>query len=227
MNKKIFACLFALFNLSINFAPLFINPKPYKMKRLVLLAIMAAVTTVAGAQIQFGAKAGLNLANIHVSPSEEGTSFKFSPNVNAGVLAYIPLAGKIGLQPEIMYSGQGSKITSGSESATYHLGYINVPVLVKYKDPSGFFVEAGPQIGFLVNAKIKSEGISADAKSLFKSADFAGTLGIGYLSPLNIGIDARYNLGFSDIAKSGDDGSAKNGVAQISVFYMFGGKKAK
>ena len=202
-----------------------INPKP-KMKKLILLAVMAAVTTVAGAQIQFGAKAGLNLSKLNVSPSEPGTSFKFSPNVNVGALAYVPLAAKLGLQPEVMYSAQGSKVSSGSENATYHLGYINVPVLVKYKDPSGFFVEAGPQIGFLVNAKVKSEGISADAKSIFKSTDFSGTLGIGYLSSLNIGIDARYNLGFNNIAKSGDEseGSAKNGVAQLSIFYMFGGK---
>lgn len=196
------------------------------MKRLVLLAVMAAATTIASAQIQFGVKAGLNLANINVSPSTEGTSFKLSPNVTAGVLAYIPLVSKLGLQTELLYSGQGSKLTSGAESGTYQLGYFNVPVLLKYKDPSGFFIEAGPQVGFLLNAKVKSGGVSVDEKDSFKSTDISGAFGIGYLSALNIGIDARYNLGLSNIAKSGEDNNtkAKNGVAQISVFYMFGGK---
>jgi len=191
-----------------------------------MLAIMASVTTIAGAQIQFGAKAGLNLANIHVSPSEPGTSFKFNANVNAGGLAYIPLFNKLGLQPEVVYSGQGAKVESGNESGKYNIGYINVPVLLKYKDPSGFFAEIGPQIGFLVNAKIKSSGVSMDAKDVFKSTDVAGVFGIGYLSSLNIGVDARYNLGLTNIAKSGEETetSAKNGVIQVGVFYMFGGK---
>ncbi|HTL07006.1 MAG TPA: porin family protein [Chitinophagaceae bacterium] len=192
------------------------------MKKLVLVAMMAAVTSLAGAQVQFGAKAGLNLASIRISPSEPGTSFKMAPNFNAGVLAYLPLVSKLGLQPEVMYSAQGSKVSSGSEDGTYHLGYINVPVLVKYKDPSGFFVEAGPQIGFLLNAKVKSQGVSVDAKDTFKGADFSAAFGIGYLSPLNIGIDARYNLGLNNIAKYGDNESAKNSVAQLSIFYMFG-----
>ena len=185
---------------------------------------MASVTTIAGAQIQFGAKAGLNLANIHVSPSEPGTSFKFTPNVNAGGLAYIPLFNKFGLQPEVVYSGQGAKVESGTESGNYNIGYINVPVLLKYKDPSGFFAEIGPQIGFLLSAKAKSSGVSVDVKDSFKSTDVSGVFGIGYLTSLNIGVDARYNLGLANITKSGDETSAKNGVIQVGVFYMFGGK---
>jgi len=195
------------------------------MKKLVLLSAMSALTLLAGAQVQFGAKAGLNLANVHVSPSEPGTSFKMSPNVNVGVLAYLPLAGKLGLQPEVIYSGQGAKVTSGSEDGTYRLGYINVPVLVKYKDASGFFFEAGPQIGFLLNAKAKSQGVSVDAKDAFKSADFAASFGLGYQFPFNVGIDARYNLGLNNIAKDSEGSTAKNNVAQLSIFYMFGHSK--
>ena len=197
------------------------------MKRLFLLTAMVSATLLAGAQIQFGAKAGLNLSTLHISPSESGTSFKMAPNVNAGVLVSIPLAGSFALQPEVVYSGQGTKVSSPDASGHYNLGYINVPVLLKYKTASGFFAELGPQIGFLATAKAKSEGPSVDVKSSFKSTDFSGVIGIGYLSSLNLGVDARYNLGFSNIIKttSTDDGSAKNGVIQIGVFYMFGKSK--
>jgi hypothetical protein len=195
------------------------------MKRLFLLTAMVSATLFAGAQIQFGAKAGLNLSTLHVSPSETGTSFKIAPNVNAGVLVYVPLTSEFGLQPEIVYSGQGTKISSTDDgSGHYNLGYINVPVLLKYKTASGFFAELGPQIGFLATAKAKSEGVSVDVKSSFKSTDFSGVIGIGYLSALNLGVDARYSLGFSNIVKTtpSDNSSAKNGVIQIGVFYMFG-----
>jgi len=200
-----------------------INPNLKKqMKKLLLLAVLASATTFAGAQIQFGAKAGLNLASLHVSPSETGTSFKMTPNFNAGVLVHIPLASSFSLQPEVVYSGQGTKVSSPDESGTYNLGFINVPVLVKYKIASGFFAEAGPQVGFLLGAKAKSSGVSVDVKDSFKSTDISGVFGIGFLSPLNIGADIRYNLGFTNLAKNSTDGSAKNGVLQIGVFYLFG-----
>jgi hypothetical protein len=195
------------------------------MKKLTLFAIAALITTIAGAQIQFGLKAGLNLANISVSPSEDGSSFKMKPNLNAGGLVYVPLFGHFGLQPEIMYSAQGTKISAEGTSINYNLNYVNVPVLFKYKDASGFFAELGPQISVLVAGKAKANGQSQDIKNEFKSTDISGAFGIGYLSSLNLGIDARYNLGLTNIIKDADGNSAKNGVFQVGVFYMFGGKK--
>jgi hypothetical protein len=194
------------------------------MKKLPLVAFAVLITTLAGAQIQFGAKAGLNLANWAMSPKEQGISTSLKPFFNAGGLAYIPLFNKFGLQPEVVYSGEGTKIKDVDGSSTYNLGYINVPVLFKYKDASGFFAEIGPQIGFLLNAKAKYGDISVDQKDYLKSTDFSGVIGLGYLSSFNIGVDARYNLGLTNIVKESDNGSIKNGVIQVGLFYMFGGK---
>jgi hypothetical protein len=148
------------------------------------------------------------------------------PNLHAGGLVYIPLFANFGLQPEVMYSGQGAKASASGTDVKLNLGYINVPVLFKYKDPSGFFAEIGPQIGILVSAKSKSGSVSVDSKDSFKSTDISGALGIGYLSALNIGVDARYCLGFTNIAKDASDGTTvKNNNIQIGVFYVFGGAK--
>jgi hypothetical protein len=68
-------------------------------------------------------------------------------------------------------------------------------------------------------------------KSQYKSTDIAWTLGTGYLSPFNVGFDIRYNLGltdFSNVTPAGmqsapvQNGSIKNSVLQIGVFYLFG-----
>ena len=195
------------------------------MKKILLFAIMASATTFAGAQVKFGAKAGLNLSNVNVSPAEPGVSYKIAPGFNAGLLANISLPGKFSLQPEVVYSSQGTKMTSPDGDGNINLGYVNVPVLVKYKTASGLFIEAGPQAGFLLSAKAKSSGVSTDIKDSFKSTDISGVFGIGYMSPLNIGVDARYNLGLSNLDKNSiSTSTAKNGVIQIGVFYFFGGK---
>ncbi len=182
------------------------------MKKVILFTIAAAITTMASAQIQFGVKAGLNLANLSVSPKDAGTSLSFQPSFNAGGLVSIPIVSNFKLQPEVVYSAQGSSVKTSGESGHYNFGYINIPVLFKYQDPSGFFAEIGPQVGFLLSAKAKSGGNSVDLKDEVKSTDFAGVLGIGYLSSINLGVDARYNLGLTNIAKNSGDGSLKNGV---------------
>jgi len=195
------------------------------MKKLSLVAVTALITTIATAQIQFGVKAGLNLSNLSLSPKSSEASFSFKPDFNAGGLVFIPISEMLALQPEVMYSGQGAKVKSGSESGTYNFGYINIPVLLKYHHESGFFAELGPQVGFNISAKAKADGQSQDLKDEIKSTDFSGVFGLGYLSSINLGIDARYNLGFANIVKNSSDTKLKNGVIQVSVFYMFGGSK--
>ena len=105
--------------------------------------------------------------------------------------------------------------------------YLNIPVLAKYQHSSGLYGETGPQLGFLLAANVKSGGTSQDVKSSYKSTDFSWAFGVGYKIPLiGAGIDARYNLGLSNIAAEQVNGySVKNSVFQIGVFYLFGGKE--
>ena len=195
------------------------------MKKIFLVTLTSFVAILAGAQIQFGVKAGLNLANLSFSPAESGASFSMKPDFNAGALVFIPINEMFALQPEVMFSGQGSKVKAEAESGTYNFNYINIPVLAKYHHASGFFAELGPQVGFNISAKAKAMGQSTDLKENVKSADFSGVVGLGFLSSINLGVDARYNLGFANIAKEASGVKIKNNVIQVSVFYMFGGQK--
>ena len=96
--------------------------------------------------------------------------------------------------------------------------------MLKYRFTGGFYIEAGPQLGFKVNEKI--DGTSED---FAKSTDLSIAGGIGYHSPIGLGIGARYNAG---ISKLGDYNASttkpdwRNGVAQISIFYtIFNNRK--
>jgi len=191
------------------------------MKKLYLLLLTVFSLAAANAQVQFGVKAGANFSTF-TGDNSEGVKTKVG--FNGGAFVALPLFSSFSLQPEVVYSGQGFKVDEQGASGSLNANYLNIPVLFKYNNPSGFLAETGPQLGFLMSAKIKSGGQSEDYKDFLNSTDFSWAFGIGYLvKSVNIGIDARYNLGLSNIAKDSGDEKVKNSVFQVGLFYVFGG----
>lgn len=191
------------------------------MKKVFLSFVLAASFLGASAQVQFGVKAGANIANL-TGDDADGSKSKFG--LNAGAFVEIPVAEKFSVKPELVYSLQGAKGEDDSDEKL-NLSYINIPVLAKYNIAEGFFAETGPQIGFLVSAKAKDGDDDTDVKDAFKSTDFSWALGLGYELPAGFGINARYNFGLSKITEI--ESETKNGVFQVGVFYKFGSASAK
>jgi hypothetical protein len=56
-----------------------------------------------------------------------------------------------------------------------------------------------------------------------KPYDFSWVFGLGYKMPkMNLGIDARYNLGLTTVNEpTGDPAKNKNSVFQFGIFYLF------
>jgi len=206
------------------------------MKKILLSAALAGISYFTHAQvsidhISYGVKGGANLASVK-GKDVEGTSTLIG--FNGGVQANIPLAGNLSLQPELFYSAEGTKMKvemqgDGDEiiegTAKTHLNYLNLPVLLQYQHSSGAFAVTGPQVGYLLSAKVKMNGVSEDVKESFNKINFGWTLGVGYFIPsTSLGIDVRYNFGLAKLAK-GEDGqpSAKafNRTLQAGVFYRF------
>ena len=166
----------------------------------------------------FGIKGGLNLYNIH---NDNGANYDTRTSFNLGLLAHIHLNKQWALQPELVYSGQGAKYTTAGDETTLKLGYINLPVMLQYMFDNGFRLEAGPQVGFLTGAKAVTGKTSVDVKDNLTTADFGLGFGVGYLNPpTGFGVDARYNLGLTDINKNSTVTSMNRGF-QLGVFYQF------
>ena len=198
---------------------LLLNQSIMNFKLNVVLAALLFAGTVSAQHVNIGVKGGLNLYNIN---ADNGSTYDTKPGLNLGLLGHIHLAKQLGLQPEIVYSSQGAKF--GTNNSKLNLDYINVPVLFQYMFDNGFRLEAGPQVGFLVSAKSKLNGTSTDVKANFKSVDFGLGAGIGYIHPPSgFGVDARYNLGLSNINEMGTVKSHNRGV-QLGVFYLFNHK---
>lgn len=204
------------------------------MKKLVLILVAGVSFASAHAQIQFGVKAG---ANISTFTGDDADGSKTMANFNGGVYAKIPFSTVLSFSPEIVYSGEGAKADADGYSASQHLNYLNVPLLVKYTHSSGFNVYTGPQIGFLLGATAKVQNISAGDKQNFESVEFAWDFGIGYDIPKTpVGIDFRYDLGISNIENTSNNdnsgsgssstGSMHNSVFQLGLRYtLLSGKK--
>ncbi len=140
---------------------------------------------------------------------------------NLGLLCHIHLTKQWAIQPEIVYSLQGATNNTGNLETRINLDYINIPVLFQYMFDNGFRLQAGPQLGFLVNAKSKTGSLSTDIKDNLNTADFRLTVGAGYVhTPSGFGVDARYNFGLSNINDNSNDKLFNRGF-QLGVFYLF------
>jgi len=185
------------------------------MKKLFCLVTATIVLLLVGTaqETHFGIKAGVNVASVEVS---NGADYDGKAGLHAGGLAHIHITRHFALQPEIVYSMQGGKVNDFK----LKLNYINIPLLAQYMTLDGFRLQTGPQLGLLVSAKTETGNVEINRKDVYSSTDFSWVFGAGYLFPQGIGIDARYNLGISNIID--DNGAeAHNRVFQVGLFYQF------
>jgi hypothetical protein len=199
------------------------------MKKLLLtsLVIVLALDSF-GQGISGGVKAGANLANQKWTSNGISLDTKARPGIHGGVFVVIMINEKFGVQPEALFSMQGSRWDFSGDDSKFKFNYLNVPVLLRYNITEMISIHAGPQFGFLLGAEAEDEsGDTADIKDDIKGIDVAGATGVEIDLPMGFGFGARYVLGFSNIAEDDPDfdGEIKNRTFQLYVKYkIFGGK---
>jgi len=190
------------------------------MKKLLILIIcVGAIQSVMAQEVAIGIKGGLNFANVNPNQSA-GTTYNSRTGYHFGAFALFKLS-KIGIQPEVLFSKQGSKYSFSSTNVDANFNYINIPVILKIYLMAGLNLQVGPQIGFVSGGDVKTTigGVTTtqNAKDFVKGADTSVALGAGWDLPFGLNIDARYNLGVSDNSVNGSSTTFKNQVFQISA----------
>ena len=135
-------------------------------------------------QVRIGIQGGLSVPNLSGGNNEisQGYSSRLAPNF--GITAEFGITNDFSIQPEINFDGQGGQ-RNGMQPITnlppelpapptgyYYanfknmsiLNYLEIPVLAKYSLGGfgfRFNVDAGPYVGFLLNATEKSSGTSS------------------------------------------------------------------
>ena len=171
--------------------------------------------------VTFGAKAGVNFATLTGDDAEDAES---RTSFHIGATAEFSFSDTFSIQPELLYSGQGYSESGSGYEATAKMDYLNLPIMAKFYVAEGLSLEIGPQIGFLLSAKIEGEAegvsVSVDLKDETKSVDFGANFGVGYKLDSGINLGFRYNLGLMSAADE-DSIDLKNSVLQFSVGYNF------
>jgi hypothetical protein len=193
-----------------------------KLSLLLFIVCVSGVTAFSQVQFALGIKAGPNFAKIDTD-ADAGTNYKSRTGFHGGAFALIKLT-KIGIQPEIIFSQQGSKVTFNNEDLEANYSYLNIPIILKIYLVAGLNLQAGPQFGFVTSAKqdiIDDNGdvTEQDVKDAMKKSDISAGLGAGWDLPFGLTIDARYNLGLSKLYDGADAPEAKNQVFQLSLGY--------
>lgn len=192
------------------------------MKKLLLITavVILSFTTAQSQELRLGAKLGLNVASLGGDSYGVG-SLGSRTSFHIGGLAEIPLMGKFSLQPEILYSSEGSNWAFMSSDSDIKLDYIRVPVLAKFHIIEGLSAEAGPVFGVLVKAEESESG--DDIKDNFKSFDAQFGIGASYRLNMGVFFSIRYNKGLLNVNEEDEINSYKNqsNVFQVSAGYSF------
>ena len=195
------------------------------MKKIMLIVILFITSKTFAQNYELGAKGGVNISNF-TGATWDNASAKSLIGFHAGGFLSLFLGNNFAIQPEVLFSSQGAKYQDATSSQNLKVNYINIPVMLKYRFNNGYFIEAGPQIGFR-QSELSSFGT---VNGHVKSTDFSVAGGIGYQSSIGLGVGARYTAGVSKVGdfepSNGINPDFKNGVLQLSLFYtIFGGKK--
>jgi hypothetical protein len=208
------------------------------MKQFLLLTIsMLLVCCCTEAQISAGLKAGLNLSALKGSDYNTPEQ-KTLMGIAIGGLVNYAINEKLSVQPELLYSQEGAQWKGEYEQKNL-LNYLNIPLLVQYDNPSGFYGHTGPQIGFLLSAKMKykepnlpgtgtigedqpGSGVyeTRDIKKVYSGTNLSWAFGAGYRHESGFGINARYNIGLSNVLGKHGDGKIHSSVFNIGIAYM-------
>jgi opacity protein-like surface antigen len=201
--------------------------KTTKLCLAAMLLMFGTYSSMAQVEVAIGLKAGPNFANINTDESA-GENYKNRTGFHGGAFVLFK-ATKIGIQPEIIFSQQGSKVKIDGDDFEANFSYINIPIILKLYTVAGINLQAGPQFGFVSKAEVPvadqlnpGSFTTTDIKDKMKSSDFTLALGAGWDLPFGLTIDARYNMGLSKIfdeAPSQQTSDAKNQVFQVSLGY--------
>jgi hypothetical protein len=197
------------------------------MRYLAVVVLAMLVAGAASSQGRFGVKAG-PLFNYIKTRGGDGASF---PDVKTGftfgVSYSLPASSQFSVQPEMNYT-----VLYADESlsnSTYHLDYYQIPIILKGTTKKGdLSFYAGPQLDILAHASKKTGSTKTDATSQVTETLFSALVGIGYTTPINLTLDARFTQGFSNVFKAEfDTFKSRHQYLSLTVGYLFGKKKTQ
>lgn len=211
------------------------------MKKTILLPLML-LYGITFSQTSFGLKAGYSLSNIKAKYEGTTSNYDAKSSFYLGGLVERKLNEKFSLQGELLYSQLGGSTSFSTEYLHPYIGTLvtiddqltyntlQIPLSGKYYINPQFALGAGFNFNFIISGKVSSEVRNTNTNELLMTAEsdtdnskgffLAPFLGAEYNITDHIFLDARYNLGITNISKY-DEFDEKINFFQIGIGYKF------
>lgn len=185
---------------------------------LLLVCLFTLLYSTAHSQTAFGLKAGMNLSKY--SGNSASSNYKYKPGFYAGGFANFNLGEKFELQPELLFALQGSNFViedievresqdelpkRGDFKTKTTETTISVPVVARYFASKEFYLEAGPQLGIILDRKEEITESPSDDPDINvvqewgnNTFDFGLAMGAGYHFTNALTANFRYFLGLAE-----------------------------
>lgn len=190
-----------------------------------LFALTIGVFILHGTHAQdfrMGLKGAFNstwLINSNVAGRDASAEYQASWGTHAGLAFNYYFDESIALSVDVLYSTHAQRFFGDcldTDSFAYTgkmiTNYLDIPLLLRITSEGGPYVEFGPQVGILLNAKEDYERVATsgeffsykarDYKKDFNAVDISAVLGFGYDIPLSdnmfINLGLRFSYGFTD-----------------------------
>ena len=203
------------------------------MKKIIIVAVCAFCALTASAQrassssssffstekadggVQFGIRAGLNMAGMAYEEDNVTVSTDNKTNWHVGIIADIPMMESLYVQTGLYLQNKGYKEKEGDYELTANPMYLEIPVLAY------FAYGVGGKIKETDDGDEDKWDCFGDKGADWKRFDCGLQIGAGLTIAKNYYIGAAYEFGFSNIAKNSGDGKLKNKNWMFSVGYNF------
>lgn len=191
-----------------------------KLSNIALISAALVSAAFAG-DMKFGVVAGAGLSTFHGDDADDS---EFALAYQVGAKVVLPMGG-FNLAPEVIFAARGASakdVTGFTKDASMNLKYVAIPILAEFEVAPSIVVKAGPQISILVASSFTNDGEDYDLEDDLNmepsTLDVGLVAGAGYKINEQIGVDARFEYGFMEIAK--DVKTANMGFG-ANVSYLF------
>jgi hypothetical protein len=190
------------------------------MKKLIVFSLFITLFSAAASaqDFRFGGKAGANLNKL------TGKEFKeeFDLGYHVGAFVEVDFSKKWGIQPEVLWNQTNTRrannfnaITNSwqDSTGTIKLGYLSIPILLRYNVTNLLTFHLGPQFGILLN---QEKTLLKNGEEAFKSGDFSMVGGL-QVNLKTFRVYGRYNVGLNNLNDVSSSAKWKNQQLQLGV----------
>ncbi len=186
--------------------------KTYLYLFVIPFLFMPFLTKAQSEDSRVGIKGGVNLSNFYTS---EIGSKNAKLGFNVGLFTELAVGEYFSIQPEILFTTKGNRVTYGEDDGIadlvnaegdvkFNLSYLEIPLLAKVTIGEVLNLHVGPYASYLIGASTDVDGtfdteVEEIDRDRFNTWDYGLAVGIGAdLEAVTLGV--RYDLGLAQVA---------------------------